>query len=62
MIGRAMELQRGDVLITSDGTEWRLAAVELVRNGVRLHVADFPFPWLYAHGELVCFNRVAVTS
>lgn len=57
MIGQAMELQRGDVLVTSDGTEWRLAAVEVIRSGVRLHISGFPFPWLYGHNELVCYKR-----
>lgn len=62
MIGRAVDLQRGDTLVTSDGTEWALADVELVREGVRLHVDGLPFPWLYGIAELVCFMRVAVTG
>lgn len=57
MIGRAQELERGDVLITSDGTQWHITGVEQIREGVRLTIEGMPFVWLYGHVETVCFTR-----
>lgn len=57
MIGRAQELQRGDVLITKDGTRWNIAGVDIMREGVRLTIEGIPFVWLYGHVETVCFTR-----
>lgn len=57
VIGRAQELQRGDVLITSDGTQWKITGVELARQGMRLSIEGMPFVWLYGHLETVCFTR-----
>lgn len=57
MIGRAQDLQRGDVLITHDGTKWDITNVELAREGVRLTIDGIPFVWLYGRVEMVCFQR-----
>lgn len=56
MIGRAGALRGGDVLITSDGTQWAIESVERRDNGVRLTVVDLPFPWLFGADELVAFQ------
>lgn len=57
VIGRAGELRGGDVLITSDGTQWTIESVEQRGNGVHLTVVDLPFPWLFGSDELVAFRE-----
>jgi hypothetical protein len=57
MIGPAQDLRRGDILITTDGSQWTLSNVEIVREGVRVYLTDMPFPWLFARKEIVCYQR-----
>lgn len=57
MIGRAADLRAGDTLVTPDGTEWTIDRLEVVADGIRLHIAELPFPWLFGSAELVAFVR-----